>query len=117
LKNTWDKAHELILKTQETQKQQVDKYRREVDFGPGDWVYVTTKYWDTGRPSKKLDQQMAGSFHVIERVGNIYKLELPESIRVHPVFSSDKLHKTPQDPLLGQIPDKAPAIEVDGKEE
>jgi hypothetical protein len=78
---------------------------------------VITKYWDTGRPSKKLDQQMAGPFHVIERVGNAYKLELPESIRVYPVFLLDKLCKTPQDPLLGQISDEAPVIEVNGKEE
>jgi hypothetical protein len=107
----------LILKTQEAQKQQVDKHRKKVDFGPGDWVYMTTKYWDTGRPSKKLDQQMAGPFRVIERVGNAYKLELPKSIRVHPVFSPDKLRKAPQDPLPSQIPNEAPAIEVDGKEE
>jgi hypothetical protein len=60
---------------------------------------------------------MAGPFHIIERVGNAYKLELPESIRVHPVFSPDKLRKAPQDPLPGQIPNKTPAIEVDGKEE
>jgi hypothetical protein len=54
---------------------------------------------------------------MIKRVGNAYKLELPESIRVHPVFSPDKLRKASQDPLPGQIPDEAPAIEVDGKEE
>jgi hypothetical protein len=60
---------------------------------------------------------MAGPFYVIKKIGNAYKLELPESIRVHPVFSPDKLRKAPQDPLPGQIPDKAPAIKVDGKEE
>jgi hypothetical protein len=31
-----DKACELILKAQEAQKQQVDKYKREVNFDPGD---------------------------------------------------------------------------------
>ena len=59
---------------------QANKHRRELDFDVGDYVWVTTKNWKTNRPSRKLGYQMAGPYEVLERVGNAYRLRLPNSI-------------------------------------
>jgi hypothetical protein len=60
---------------------------------------------------------MASLYKVLERVGNAYRVDLPESIRVHLVFSPDKLCKASTDPLPGQENDPLPPIQVNGDAE
>ena len=98
-------------------EKQVNKHRREPDFDVGDSVWVTTKNWKTERPSCKLDYQMAGLYRILEKVGHSYRLDLPQSIRVHPVFSPDKLQKASNDPLPGQRNKSPLPIQVDGNDE
>ncbi len=51
-------------------------------------------------------------------MGYAYRLQLPDSIKVHPVFAPEKLrlaHKTR--PLTGQIPDPIPPETVNDEQE
>ena len=42
---------------------------------------------------------MARPFLIIEKVGNLYRLDLPALVKVYLVFSLDKLRKAPENLL------------------
>ena len=53
---------------------------------------------------------MARLYAILEKIGNLYKLDLPKSMNIYPVFSPNHLRLDPQDPLLGQVNKLAPLI-------
>ena len=85
---------------------------RPMDFDVGDDVYVTTKNQDLKHRSHKLVLQMAGLYKILSRKGYSFELDLPNSIRVYPVFLPNKLRKATNDPLLGQVEPEPEPIEV-----
>jgi hypothetical protein len=60
---------------------------------------------------------MAGSYEVLEKVGNSYKVKLLETVKVHLVFSLDRLRKALDDPLPRQKNEPSLLIQVNGDEE
>ncbi|KAJ6110208.1 gag/polymerase/env polyprotein [Penicillium sp. IBT 16267x] len=59
-----------------------------------------------------------GPYKILTKEGHAYKLELPDSIKVHLVFSPDKLRRVAKSaPLIGQIADPALPIEVNDQQE
>jgi transposase InsO family protein len=116
LHEAWQHAKENMTRAQARYTKQANKHRREVDFDVGDKVWVTTKHWKTDRPSRKLANQMEGPYKILEKIGHSFKLELPESMKVHPVFHAEKLRKDPGNPLPGQANPEPPALELEDGE-
>jgi len=84
----------------------------------GDKVWLSTKNIHTQRPSKKLDHKHIGPFTILEQIGTTsYRLDLPQSMRIHPVFHSNLLRLDPNDPLPSQQTSPLPPIVIDGEDE
>ena len=80
-----------LLKAQQYIKMQDDKKRRDLQFKVGDLVLVKLQPYRQHsvalRKNQKLGMHYFGLFPVIERIGTVaYKVQLPESTKIHPVF-------------------------------
>ena len=90
-------AKDSIRSAQDRAKTYANKGRREVTFEEGEFVYLKvpakSETLKTGK-CEKLSPRFCGPFKVLKKVGGLaYKLELPESSRVHPVFHVSRLRK------------------------
>jgi hypothetical protein len=64
------------------------------------------KYVKTTQPSGKLDYKLIGPYTIWEKVSSrAYKLDLPPSIKLHPVFHISQLEPAEphREPILGHI--------------
>ena len=89
-------------------------HRREADFDVEDHVWLNTKYWNTARPSLKLDNNNSGPFKIVAKEGHSFRLKLPTSIKINPVMSPDKLRKSAGDLLPGQVNKPQDPVEIAG---
>ena len=112
-----EKGKALMVDAQAKKEWDVNRHWRPIDFDVKDKVYISTKNWKTQRPSQKLDHQMAGPFEITKKIGNSYEVKLLETMKVHNVFSPDRLWKAVDDPLVGQTNDPPPPIIVTIEEE
>lgn len=118
LQETWDWVQERIRTAQARQQRNANRSRREVDFDVDDMIMISTKNWNTGRPSKKLDYQWAGPFRILAKEGNAFRIDLPTSIKVHPVINPEHLRRaSTSEPLPGQHADEPPPITVNDQDE
>ena len=60
---------------------------------------------------------MLGPFKVVEKRGSLYKLDLPNTIKVHPVFPIVLLFKDPDNALPGQVNEPPPPVNIEGEPE
>lgn len=110
-----DYAKESIKRSQEQQRVEANQHRLEVDFDVGDKVYIRRGAWRTTRPSDKLENPMVGPYRTIAKEGHSFRVQLPASWKIHPVFSPDRLRKDPDNPLPKQANPEPPAEEVNGE--
>ena len=61
---------------------------------------------------------MAGPYKIIEKCGHSWKVKLPESMKIWPIFHTQLLRKAATNPLPGQVNKPPPPIQIeDGEEE
>jgi hypothetical protein len=79
----------------------VDKSQQEVNFEEGDEVWLNIKnFWLLEGLSHKFLGPYMGPFKVLEKKFlDIYKLELPKNLRVHPIFHVSLLKPVLRDVL------------------
>ncbi|CAL3962078.1 unnamed protein product [Diplocarpon coronariae] len=94
-------------------KRLADLHRRPVDWTVGDDVLISTKNWKLDRPSRKLSDKWYGPVKVLEKLGESWKLQLPDSLRsIYPVFHSHSLRKYLPNPLPGQVREPPAPIKI-----
>ncbi|XP_071740878.1 uncharacterized protein [Rutidosis leptorrhynchoides] len=77
--------------SQEIMKVLADKHRRDGEFSIGDWIFLNLRPHRqqsvVRRINQKLSSRFYGPFLIIDRIGQAaYKLQLPDSAKLHPVF-------------------------------
>jgi hypothetical protein len=85
-----------LLRAQDRMKRQADKGRSEHVFSVGDKVFLKLQPYVqsslTRRANHKLSFRFFGPYKIVERLGSVaYKLELPPSSSIHPVFHVSQL--------------------------
>jgi hypothetical protein len=83
-------------------------------FSPGQKVWLSSKDISLSQPSRKLAPRQLGPYEVLERTGELtYRLQLPPSMRQHPVFHVDRLSPWVGNDVNGIEPPPPEPVEVD----
>ena len=83
----WRHAQEQMQKAVTTQKAYYDRKHRDVQFTIGDSVLLSTQNLRLKGIPHKLQRKFCGPYKVLEKIGTqAYKLQLPTTWRIHPVF-------------------------------
>ena len=108
-----------LFEAQEHQKTNVDKSRKEhPNISIGEKVWLLRRNLKTRRPSDKLDYRRLGPFPVVKQINKVaYRLELPTSMKIHPVFHVSLLEPYKESTLPGRVQEPPPPIEIEGDEE
>ncbi|KAL4558785.1 hypothetical protein LXL04_036987 [Taraxacum kok-saghyz] len=85
-----------LLRAQQKMKIQADKKRKEVEYQPGDMVYLKIKPYRQQSLAKRRFEKLAaryyGPYRINQQIGKVaYKLELPDTATIHPVFHVSQL--------------------------
>ncbi|QRV84414.1 Retrotransposable element Tf2 protein [Ceratobasidium sp. AG-Ba] len=94
------------------------KHRLPEDIKVGDKVWLDARNIKTERPVAKLAAKKIGPYKVIKKEGtHAFKLELPHTLKVHPVFHTSLVSLKKEDPF-GREPPQPPAeVTPEGEEE
>jgi hypothetical protein len=88
------------------------------DFQIGDKVWLSSTNLRTSRPARKLDYKRVGPFTIMEKVNSrSYRLDLPKTMKVHPVFHVSLLERFHPDSIPGRIARPPPPLIVAGEDE
>jgi hypothetical protein len=84
-------ASDSLVQAKARQEAYANKSRRQLTFSVGDQVLLSaaniTLASQVARPSRKLQARFLGPFRVVDIISPVaYRLDLPDSLKVHPVF-------------------------------
>jgi hypothetical protein len=87
-----------LLKAQHRMVQLANRKRNDRQFIPGDLVYLKLQPYRqkfiARRSSQKLASKFYGPYSVLKKIGSVaYKLLLPPTASIHPVFHVSQLKK------------------------
>ena len=69
------------------QKSYYDRRHRDVQYTVGDFVLLSTQNLRLKGIPQKLQRKFCGPYKIVEKIGTqAYRLKLPDSWRIHPVF-------------------------------
>jgi hypothetical protein len=118
LQTNWHLAKRRIAAAQQRQAEAANKKRADVSFKEGDLVRVSAAHFRTLSGTAKLNKKWLGPFLILKMRGpNAAELELPSTLRAHPVINVGQLkleRSGSYDHGVEQPPD--PEL-VDGEEE
>jgi Reverse transcriptase (RNA-dependent DNA polymerase)/RNase H-like domain found in reverse transcriptase/Integrase zinc binding domain/Chromo (CHRromatin Organisation MOdifier) domain/gag-polyprotein putative aspartyl protease len=118
LKAIHENLIELIKVVQNQQAKYYDAKHKRVEYKPGDKVWLLSSNIRTERPHKKLDWKRLGPYLVLERIGTqAYRLQLPPSLKVHPVFHVSLLDRYNESEIPGRVQPPPPPVIVDNQPE
>ncbi|KAI2652558.1 Transposon Tf2-9 polyprotein [Labeo rohita] len=84
-------------------------------FHVGDRVYLSTRNINLKTDSRKLTARFIGPFKITHRLNPVtFRLLLPKSLRIHPVFHQSQLKHVFFSPLSPQVPAPPPPWIIDG---
>jgi len=109
-----DSLVEAVKSSQDTQARYYDAKHKRVEFAVGDKVWLLSPNIRTERPSKKLDWKRLGPYVIEQRIGlQAYRLKLPSSMKIHPVFHVSLLDAYKPSTIPNRIQDPPPPVVVD----
>ena len=121
MKERHEEARAALIKLQEEMKRQADRSRKEAEeYRVGDKVLISTKDFSAElmkRATKKLTEKFIGPYVVRKIVSeNVVELELPASLRIHPVVNIRRLVKY-REQVEGQRKIPLPPVKVASEKE
>ena len=121
MKERHEEARAALVKSQEEMKRQVNRNRKEAEeYRVGDKVLISTKDFSVElmkRATKKLTEKFIGPYVIRKIVSeNAVELELPVSLRIHPVVNVRRIVKY-REQVEEQKKIPPPPIEVAGEKE
>ena len=121
MKERHEEARVALVKSQEEMKRQADRNKKEAEkYRVGDKVLISTKDFSKElmkRATKKLMEKFIGPYVVRKIVSeNAVELELPASLRIHPVVNVRRIVKY-REQVEGQKKILPPPVEIASKKE
>ena len=121
MKERHEETKAALVKSQEEMKRQADRNRKEAEeYRVGDKILISTKDFSKElmkRATKKLTEEFIGLYMVRKIVSeNSVELELPASLRIHPVVNVRRIVKY-REQVKGQKEIPPPPVKVDGEKE
>jgi Chromo (CHRromatin Organisation MOdifier) domain len=108
-------AKDSLMEAQDRQAKYANQHRRHQEFKEGDQVLLSMRNInnpvDRNRPTKKLTNRFAGPYTIIKVISTTaYKLDLPNTMKIHPVFHISLLKPYQPSPNDFERPTPPPAI-------
>jgi len=119
MKRAHEEAEAALKKAQEDMKRQTDRGRKETkNWKKGNRVMLSTKdLVFKERPVRKLVDQYVSPYTIKEVIStNAIKLQLPTSIRIHPVVNISWIVQY-KEQVGGQKKEEGKPIEIEGVKE